>query len=169
MKRHIVITGILLLVFVEHAVCQTGKLPAISGNLNDWENIYTHAQKSRLDSAINDFATNTKVQLALITFSSANTTADKIDPFTDAVDSAFHAKRDTLDLAIFLSKEFRRLIVKAKAPSSATDEQMKQLEIKIQNLFQVATGPHVPLLKEGKFTEALVATIADLKIAVKSL
>jgi len=168
MKKIIVITFITFFAFSISCFSQT-TIPAVNGGVNDWEKMFDALQKARLDSSINDFAAHTNVQLALVTFGSANTTADKIDLFTDAVDSAFHAKHDTLDLAIFLSKEFRRLIIKAKAPSGATDEQMKQLEVKIQNLFQVATGPHVPLLKEGKFTEALVATIADLKIAVKSL
>ncbi len=105
--------------------------------------------------------------MILVTMGSAVTPSNNIDNFTIQVDSIFHNNHNILDMAIFLSKEFRTLTINAQFPNNTDTAQMQAIKERVQQLFQEAAKPYIPLLKEGKYTEALMGTITDLADAIK--
>ena len=169
MNKHIIIAAIFTVTCSLHSFCQTppAKIPAINGNVNDWEHLFNDAQNKQLDSVITAFSNKTNAPMILVTMGSAVTPLSNIDNFTMQVDSVFHNNHNILDMAIFLSKEFRKLTINAQFPSNVDTAQMQAIKERVQQLFQEAAKPYIPLLKEGKYAEALMGTITDLADAIK--
>ncbi len=144
------------------------KLPPFSGNVNDWESLFTDAQKLQLDSACTVFIYQTNIPIAVVTFGAANTTKADADEFIQKADSMYYQYSNAeKDMAIFLSKEFRVLSFKASNPQSGDTSTFNAWKVKLQGIFSACAQPYIPLLKDGKYAEALIATIKDLAVAVK--
>jgi hypothetical protein len=72
-----------------------------------------------------------------------------------------------MDMAIFLSKEFRVLSFKASSPQNTDTTKLGEWKAKMHDIFMKCAQPYIPLLKDGKYAEAIMGTITDLAVAVK--
>jgi len=158
-----------LFTFSQQADAQTNtlKTPTLSANVNDLESLFTDAQKGQLDSACIMFAYKTNIPVAIITFGSANTTKENANNFTQQTDSLMFENSSSVDVAIFLSKEFRVLNFKANTPFDSDTSKIGDWKTRIQQAFTASVQPHISLLKEGKYAEAIVAILSELSAAVK--
>jgi len=170
MAKHITALLAGLFLFTQCAFCQTPamKIPELTGNVNDFESLFTDAQKSQIDSVITIFAYQTNIPISVITFGPANTTKENSDEFIQQTDSVLYQHHGNgTDVAIFLSKEFRVLSFKANAPARKDTSNLAGWKAKMQQVFTGSVQQYIPLLKDGKYAEAIVATIADLGVTVK--
>ncbi len=166
MIKNILAILIINLAFGSVAFSQLAPLK-VNSNLNDWESLFTVEQARQLDSSTKTFNAQTNIPIALITFGTDKTSKDDANNFMLLTDSLFHAGRKSEDMAIFLSKEFRVLNFKVNSPSNFDSTKFTEWQAKLQSIFLTAAKPYIPLLKEGKYFEAISATIADLGVALK--
>ena len=114
------------------------------------------------------FAYKTNIPILVVTFGAGNTTKEGSDGFVQQVDSLlFDNNASTADMAIFLSKDFRVLNFQNHTPATSDTSKLGEWKAKMQQIFTNSVQPYIPLLKDGKYAEALLATISDLAVAVK--
>jgi hypothetical protein len=151
-----------------HSQADAIKIPAFSGNVNDWGSLFTDGQKSRLDSACTVFTYQTNIPIALITFGAVNTTKESSAAFIDKTDSILYTNNNgQAEVAIFLSKEYRALSFKANTPANDDTTKNGEWRVKLQQIFTASVQPNIPLLKDGKYADALISIIGDLAVGVK--
>jgi hypothetical protein len=170
MSKFLAAIILFLLIGTQYVYCQSSnsKIPTIAGNINDWEGLFTDAQKAQLDSISVIFAYKTNIPISVVTFGATNTTKEGTDAFVAQVDSLlFQNNESRADMAIFLSKDFRVLNFQNHTPATSDTSKLGEWKAKMQQIFTSSVQPYIPLLKDGKYAEALLATISDLAVAVK--
>jgi hypothetical protein len=64
-------------------------------------------------------------------------------------------------------KDFRTLGLKANTPSAGDTTKYNDWKVKMQQVFSAGVQPYIPMFKEGKYAEALIAAIGNLAVGIK--
>ena len=164
-SRYLIIFTLSIFTFASTASCQANRnknadstqilrssrqifrdsIPAPTGYVNDYENIFTGTEEERLDSLINDFQKRTTIQIAVVTIDTTMTTPDSLDALTLRIANTWGLgqKDKNNGVLIGISKGHRKMSIQNGYGIEAilSDQETKQI---IDTAF-------IPGYREGKY------------------
>lgn len=78
-------------------------LPKPVGYINDYEHIFSNAEKAQLDSIIRDFEAKTTIQMAVVTLDVTMTTAENFDDYSLKIANAWGVGQQGKDNGILIA------------------------------------------------------------------
>lgn len=178
--RYVSILKLLLLIMVISASCHTNQknpltqnidgvqnasldsLPEPYGHINDYENLFTYAEETTLDSLVTDFEKKTTIQIAVVTIDTTMTARADFDAFTLRLAQSWEIgqKEKNNGVLIGISKGYRKIRVNNGhgIEKMLTSEETKQV---VDNVFipSFRMGEYFAGTKKG--LQALMSILAS--------
>lgn len=137
-------------------------LPDPVGWTNDYENLFTDVEESKLDSIISKFEKETSIEISIVTIDTVKTSKEKFDNLTLHIAQTWRigkAKKDN-GILIGISKGYRRIRIEngIGIEKIITDEETKRV---IDNYF-------IPELKKSQYYNGTLNGLSELIKLLKS-
>jgi len=130
--------------------------PAPTGYVNDYEGLFTIAEKDTLAGMIAQFEKATTIQIAVVTFDSSMTTPLGLDSLTRKIANAWGIgqKGKNNGIVIGLSKQYRKMRIEN---GRGVAEILSDAETK-----QVIDEDFLPLFKQGRYYDGMKTGLLTL-------
>lgn len=132
---------------IPHQFSFWDSLPAPTGMVNDFENLFTTEEERLLDSIVNDFKNKTTIEIAIVTLDTSATLKDRFEELTLHLAQTWGigVKEKNNGILIGISKGYRKMRIENGwgITKIISDEETKNI---IDNNF-------IPSFKEGNYFE----------------
>jgi len=143
-----------------HKILFKDSIPQAHGYVNDYDLVYTPAQKATLDSLIGDFEKETTMQIVIIAFNSTMVEIDSLESTTMKIANIWRVgqKDKNNGIAIGICRDCRKMTIQN---GSGTEKILSNAETK-----QIIDNSFIPGFKEGNYFEG---TLNGLKALISTL